>query len=133
MEEREKQTQTTVDYAAKKRRIILMLLAYSAIYGVLCIFLPNEDSPLDFLAVLPMLILSVSWCFLDATEHDYRIGRLMVLTLVLLFIVGFPIYVFRTRGIRGFKTLLLTTCLAAVMVACAFSTLYMGFALGWVE
>ena len=110
-----------------------MLLAYSAIFGVICIFLPDEDSPLDFIAGLPFLIMSIAWCFIDADEHDHQIGRLMKLVLVLLFIVGFPIYIFQTRGIRGIKTLALATCLVAVMAACALSTLYVGYALGLVD
>ncbi len=126
-----------VDYAAKKRHIILMLLAYSAILGVFCIFLPEEDNPLDFVAGLPILLMGISWCFTDAKQHDRRIGKLMKLVLVLFFIVGFPLYIFQTHGIRGFKTLALTTFLVAVMAAIAFSTacamLYVGDALGLVE
>lgn len=126
-----------VDYAAKKRRIILMLLTYSAIFGAICVFLPEEDNPLDFIAGLPMLIMGISWCFMDADQHDHRIGKLMKLILVLLFIIGFPLYIFQTRGIRGFKTLVLTISLVAVMAACAFSTgfvaIYVGDALGLIE
>ena len=123
-----------VDYAAKKRRIVLMLLAYSAILGVISCFLPEEDTPLDFIVALPLLILGISWCFTDAGERDHRIGRLMKLVLVLLFIVGFPIYVFQTRGVRGFKIFVLTLLLVGGMIACvfatAFATLYLGDAIG---
>ena len=126
-----------VDYAAKKRRIIRMLLAYSAIFGVICVFLPEEDGPLDLVAALPMLIMGMSWCFTDAGQHDHRIGRLMKVTLVLLFIIGFPLYNFQTHGIHGFKILALTVLLAVAMFACAFSTmfatLYVGDALGLVK
>ena len=126
-----------IDYGAKKRRIILMLLACSAILGAISIFLPEDDRVLDFVVGLPLLILGISWCFTDASEHDHRIGRLMNLMLVLLFILGFPLYILRTRGIGGFKTLGLTVFLVAIMVACAYSTalaaLYVGNAVGLVN
>ena len=111
-----------VDYAAKKRRVILMLLAYSAILGVISCFLPEEDTPLYFIVILPLLILGISWCFIDADEHEHRIGRLMKHALVLLFIVSFPVYVFQTRGVRGVKTIVLALLLVGVMGACGFAT-----------
>ncbi len=127
----------SVDYAAKKHRIILMLLAYSAIFGVICIFLPEEGSLLDFVVGLPMLILGISWCFTDADQHNHQIGKLMRFVLVLLFIIGFPLYIFQTRGIRGFKILALTVLLMTAMAVCAFcimlATLYIGDALGLFE
>ena len=124
----------TVDYAAKKRRIVLMLLAYSAMLGVISCFLPAEDTPLDFIVGLPFLILGISWCFIDAGEREHRIGRLMKFALVLLFIVGFPVYVFQTRGVRGLRTIVLALLLVGVMIACVFATgfvtLFLGAAIG---
>ena len=37
-----------IDYPTKKRQIVLMLLAYSAILGIISCFLPKEDTPLGF-------------------------------------------------------------------------------------
>ena len=123
-----------VDYAAKKRRIVLMLLAYSAILGVISCFLPEEDTPLGFIVGLPLLILGISWCFTDAAERDYRIGRMTRLFLVLFFIVGFPIYVFQAHGFRAFKTLASALLLVGAMIACVFATefaaLFLGDAMG---
>lgn len=113
-----------IDYAAKKRRIVLMLLAYSAILGVIGVFLPDEESPLDYIVGLPILILGMAWCFVDAEERDHRIGKLMQLALIFFFVVAYPLYLFQTRGIRGFLTLGLAMVLVAVMAACAFSTGY---------
>lgn len=124
----------TVEYGVRKRRLILMLLAYSAILGILSCFLPKEDSPMDFVAGLPLLILGVMWCFTDAAERDYRMGSLMKLVLVLMFIVGLPIYLFRTRGIGGFKALAFSLLLVGAMFTCMFitgyATLYFGSAAG---
>ena len=126
-----------VDYAGKKRRIIRMLLAYSAILGVISIFLPEENTPIDFVVGLPLLILGISWCFTDASEHGHRIGKVMRFMLILAFFVGFPLYLVQTRGIRGLKTLSLTVLLVAFMATCmmatALATLYGGNALGFVD
>lgn len=122
--------QPFVDHARKKRRILILLLAYSAILGVVSCFLPEEDRALDFIVGLPLLILGISWCFTDAAERDHRIGRLMTFLLVLVFIVGLPIYLLQTRGIGAFKSLGLTLLLVAAMFAClfatGFATLYVG-------
>ena len=76
----------------------------------------------------------ISWCFTDAAERDHRIGRAMRLLLILLFIVGFPIYLLQTRGFGGFKTLGLTLLLALAMFACMYTaglvTLFIGDATG---
>ena len=89
-----------VNYPARKRRIIVMLLAYSAIAGVIFIFLPDEDSPLDYVVGFPLLVLGIAWCFADADERQHRIGKLMRLVLVLAFFIGFPLYLLQTRGYR---------------------------------
>lgn len=110
------------DYPGKKRRIVILLLAYSAILGIISCFLPEENTPLDFIAGLPLLILGISWCFTDAAQRNHRIVRLTRLLLILLFIVGLPIYFFQTRGIGAFKTLGLTLLLVGAMITCMFVT-----------
>lgn len=124
------ENQPSVDYAAKKRRILMLLLAYSAIVGVVSCFLPLEDRALAFIVGLPLLILGISWCLTDAAERDDRIGRLMTIILVLIFIVGLPIYLLQTRGIGAFKSLGWTLLIVAAMFACSFATefatLYVG-------
>ena len=56
---------------------------------------------------------------------------MMKLVLVLFFIVGFPIYVLQTRGIRGFKTLMLAPLLVGGMIACASATAFATFLLAY--
>ncbi len=123
-------SEPSVDYAAKKRRVVMLLLAYSAILGIISCFLPEEDTPLDFIVGLPLLILGISWCFTDAAERDHRIGRLTKLLLILLFIVGLPIYLFQTRGIGAIKTLALAMVLVGAMCACLFVTAYASLSVG---
>ncbi len=123
-----------VDYAARKRRLILALLIYSVGLGGISVFLPEDDRQADFLLGLPYLILGVSWCFADARERGHRISRGMQLVLVVFFVIGFPIYLFETRGLRGFKTLASALLLLLAMAACqyvaGYATYFAGDALG---
>lgn len=126
-----------VDYQANKRGILFMLLVYSVILGIISVFLPEDDQGLGYLVSGPFLILGVWWCFTDASEHDYSIGWMMRILLVLMFAIGFPLYIFRTRGIAGFKTLGLAVLLVAIMAVCAgltaATTMILGDALGLVN
>jgi len=128
------ESESSVSFATKKRRIVMLLLGYSAVLGVISCFLPEEDTPLDVIFGFPLLVLGISWCFMDAAERGCRIGRIVQLLLVLLFIVGLPVYLFQTRGIGAFKSLVLAAVLIGAMCAClfvtAYATLYAGEATG---
>jgi hypothetical protein len=106
------------NYSDKKLRIVLMLLAYSAVMGVIACFLPEDETPGDFIIGVPILVLGVWWCFVDAEERGDRISMLRKWLLVLLFPVGFAIHVFRTRGVRGFITLGYVLLLVGMMGLC---------------
>ncbi len=108
----------SVDYARKKRRILIWLLVYSAAFGVVYCFFPEENKLVDFIVGLPGLVLGLSWCFTDAAERNHRIGRLMKVLLVFVFIVAFPIYLLQTCGFSGFKSLGLALLFFAAMFAC---------------
>ena len=124
----------TVDYGVKKRRIILMLLAYSTLLGIIAVIFPDKDAPTDFVFGLPLLILGISWCFTDAAERNYRMGRLMSLLLILILAIGLPIYLLRTRGFGAFKALAFTLLLIGAMFTCMFvagyTVSYVGSATG---
>lgn len=126
----ESESEPSGDYAAKKRRIAMLLIAYSAIMGILICFISENNKLLEFIVGLPVLILGISWCFTDAAQRNHRIGSLGKLLLILLFIVGLPIYLFQTRGIGAIKPLAFAMVLAGVMFACSFvtacTTLYIG-------
>lgn len=110
----------------RKRRISIALLAYAAFLGIICIFLPEDDQVLDLLVTLPMLILAVAWCHADANQRDHVMGGFMRISLVLLFAIAFPVYVFQTRGLSGFKTLMLTFLFGVAMFACLMATALLG-------
>jgi hypothetical protein len=94
-----------VDYSYEKRRLLKLLLGYSALYGVITVFLGQEHTMLDFFVGCPLLILAVIWCHTDAYERDHRIGKMMKFGLIFYFVLAFPIYIFQTRGLRGIETL----------------------------
>lgn len=108
-----------VNYPRRKRIIIYLLLVYAAFVGCVSNALPEDDQAIDFLFGLPYLILGISWCFADAAERKYRLGRVSKIVMILLFAVGFPVYIFRTRGIGGVKTIGMMFLLIGGMCACA--------------
>lgn len=84
--------------------------------GILIWILPQEETPMDSLIALPLLILGITWCFVDADERGFHIGGFTKLLLVFCFLLGFPVYVFRSAGVR-FKTLAMSLVLATAMGA----------------
>lgn len=126
-----------IDTGMKKRRIIILLIAYSAILGVIDCFRMEGDKGLDLVLSLPALILAITWCYWDASERGHRIGRMTKLTLILMFMVGFPIYLFQTRGWGAFKALGMTLLLFVAMFICEqaaiYLTMFVGDIAGWWE
>lgn len=110
------ETAPSINYSAKKRRTIWLLLAWSAIAGVICCVLPEEEGALDFFIGLPILFLGVSWCFTDAAQRNHRMGRTRFL-LVLCFVIGLPIYLVQSRGFGAIKSCGLLTLFVAAMCA----------------
>lgn len=117
-------------FARKKSLIVMLLLVYSAISGVVSCFLPAEDTPLDVIVSLPLLLLGIAWCFTDAAERNFRIGRFTQLLLILLFVSGLPMYLFQSRGIAGFKSLTLAILLIACICVCALVTEFVTLSIG---
>lgn len=124
-------------FRRQKRRFIGLLWVYGLLFGVICCFLPENDSQIDFLVSVPFLVFGILWCSADAKERGTRLGKPTQILLVLLFVVGFPLYVFRSRGLGGFKTLFLGTVVAAISIGLAllsgYATLMIGYWLGYWE
>ncbi len=104
------------DHSIAKRNILLFLLAYDVVLAVASSFLPEDNRVVDYVNGLPILIPAIAWCHLDAKERSGRIGILMKLSLVFLFVIMFPIYVFRTQGLKGFQTLTFATFFGSAFV-----------------
>ncbi|MCP4782576.1 MAG: hypothetical protein GY878_03385 [Fuerstiella sp.] len=86
------------DLVAKKRRILIWLLAYMGILGLVGGFQGEVTDPLINVAMwVPLLILSIMWCYTDADERDYEMGLLTKVLLIFLLVVGLPLYLLQTR------------------------------------
>ena len=75
---------------------------------------------MELLVGSPFLVLGIQWGLLDARQRNRRIGNVMRICLIALFVLAFPIYVLMSRGIFGVKTLVL----AMLFVAALFTILY---------
>ena len=102
-----------VDHSIAKRRILIYLLVYDVLLAVICNFMPKDDRVLDYVIGLPVLIPILIWCHLDAKDRHHRIGILMKLSLIFLFVLAFPLYIFQTQGLSGFKTFTFATFFAS--------------------
>ena len=100
--------------ADRKSQLLRHMVLYSLVAGVASEFW----SSLSPLFGMPLLVLSVIWCQANAREQARPIGRVWVLFLLLTFAISYPVYVFRTHGMAGFKVLLYSMAFFAVMLFC---------------
>jgi peptidoglycan/LPS O-acetylase OafA/YrhL len=122
-DESEPAVSPSIDYRARKRRIILLLIAASAVLGAVTPLMSESAVGAYAPAIgLPFVALGIAWCIADAKERGRRIGRSVTLLLVLLFVVGFTIYLFQTRGLGAFRTLAMTLVLVIGMSLCWIAT-----------
>jgi hypothetical protein len=126
-------------YARIKRNILIALLLYVACLGGIGVFLPENPSVdrLLFVLGIPTLFVLLAWCHCDARERCYEMSMPMRICLVLLFAVAFPIYVFKSRGLGGFKAIglaiLFTCAMAVTAIVASIACAGIGIALGIME
>jgi uncharacterized membrane protein YGL010W len=97
----------------EKRWILIGLLVSGAIFGAVFPFLPESQQELFSAANLSIsvafFLAFLAWCYYDASDLSFSLSKLTILSLLLVAPVGFPVYLFRTRGARrGLKALALT-------------------------
>jgi hypothetical protein len=112
-------SQPALDFAAKKRRILYVLFVAATIVGLWVGYSPGMDGSTEVALHLALLIPALWWCFTDADQRGFRIGAIHSILLVLAFLIAFPVYLFRTRGLAGFKTVGVTVLCALAMLGCA--------------
>ncbi len=119
----------TSDAQRAQRMCLKIAFLACALWGFLRGVLPEASFAVYFLDhVLPWgpLVLAVFWCHYDSIQRDIYITRNQYILFCLFFPVAFWVYVFRTRGWRGFRTLLIFVGLAALYLLCLFFTLVVG-------
>ena len=116
---------------------LFAILFWAACVGALTAFISEREAENQFLRLVvgvPFLMLCVAWCHYDSYERNEDLGRAMGLALVLILIVALPTYLFKTRGLAGFKSIgkVLLFCggLFAVMFMTAFGAFLLRTALG---
>ena len=106
----------------RKRRILWMMVGYSGLLGVLYAVTPINDDAIDFAMEIPLLAFAVRWCFEDARQRDFRLGRFLRLGLILFFVGAFPVYALRSRGLAGVAMIAKAVVFAALIWCCIFMT-----------
>jgi len=111
-------TQAVEDFPRAKRRRLLSLLALSIAAGVLQQLLADAEIAdlLPFVVGLATTVLIISWCNVDARERDFTIKPWLFVTMFFLTFIGVPIYLLRTRGVRGMFSILLALLFFVLML-----------------
>lgn len=89
---------------AKQNRdlIFYLLCLLQIVLGVLANFIPeNNSNAFELVSTILTIILLYSWCHFDARLFGFSISHLKYL-IILLAIIGIPIYFWQTRTMRQF-------------------------------
>jgi hypothetical protein len=121
-------------YERHKRRLLAMLLGHNTIIGALEPF-AHAVHLVESAVAIPYMMMGSIWCWLDLRQHRYSIGDLMRYCLVVALPIAFPIYVIRTRGLRGLRPLglaiLFTVLLSICQVLGFVASVWVGTRLGY--
>jgi hypothetical protein len=98
---------------SKKAIVILLMLALSLAAGMFA-EAASETHPRKSMFGLNIGIgfLAFLWCTFDSEQYKYRFGRALSIAIVLFLPIGFPIYCFKSRGMKAAITLPLALILA---------------------
>ena len=113
------------NFRNRKRCCLVILAVVAAVLGGISPGVPEGASvgtALTGVGALLLLSCGFTWLYLDSIERHFRIGVLLGVSIILVSGVGVPIYFFRTRGLRGFASLVLLFLFGCLLVA-----IYSGF------
>ncbi len=95
---------------SKKTRFLVALAWVTVICAAVRAFMPEDspyERPLMLVQMIPTLVLLLLWCHHDSSERGYRLSKGLSILIVLVAVVGLPIYLLRTRpGAAGFVAIL---------------------------
>jgi hypothetical protein len=109
-------SQPEEDFAKAKRRRLLWMLGLAVAAGIASAMFADAERELQLLEGVGIAVLVASWCQVDARERGGTIGKLQFVSIVLIALIGLPVYLFRTRGLRGSLSILLALLFYALLV-----------------
>lgn len=94
----------------KRQKLIVLgvMLALSGIFGVLdSVYesVPGWEKTSFILDTLSFAICLSVWCSYDAALHGFRLSPGVRLAVILIALIGFPVYAFKYRGRGGWRLL----------------------------
>ena len=95
----------TDDLRQKKRQAIFYLLAVAIVLPFFEVFVArwwHDEKIWMAINIAALMFPTLRWCFLDANERHQRLGRFMQLLIICVAALGIPVWLLRTRGVRGF-------------------------------
>ena len=95
------------DFAKAKRRRLIGLLVLAAVAGIAMQAMDSAEREIEILEGICIAVLVTSWCTVDAHERGSTIGKLQFVGLVFFTFIGLPVYLIRSRGVRGVLSTLL--------------------------
>ena len=84
---------------------ILVLVAVFAGLDMLTYEGSSGELLLRLLGAISYGVLVYMWCRADALERGFRLRILLSACIILLYPVGVPVYLFKSRGVQGFRAL----------------------------
>lgn len=95
------------DLRRPKRNCLIQLFAIGLFGGFIQgIGLESIYMIIEYVTGIAGTLMAIRWCYLDADERDVAISFRLSLLMLLLFVVGFPYYILKTRqNIQALKVL----------------------------
>ena len=84
----------------RKRRCLIILLLMFVVSGAVDPFLP-DGSRVSLVLTLPAAAAILVWCLYDAAERSCQVKVPMRILIFGFACVGVPVYLLRTRGLKG--------------------------------
>jgi hypothetical protein len=109
-------SQPAEDFAKAKRRRLIWMLGLAVAGGIATEVFADAERELQLLEAVAIAALVASWCQVDARERGSRIGKLQFAFIILFAVIALPVYFFRTRGLRGFFSILMALLFYVLLV-----------------
>src|SRR5262245_409109 len=109
-------SQPTEDFAKAKRRRLMWMLGLAVAGGITTEVFADAGRELQLLEAVAIAALVASWCQVDARERGGRIGKLQFALIILFALIALPVYLVRTRGVRGFLSILLALLFYVLLI-----------------